>query len=238
MGKKRIVVLTGAGVSAESGISTFRDSGGLWEKYDISEVATYQAWERNMELVLDFYNQRRKQLLEVKPNSAHYALVELEEQFDVQIITQNVDNLHEAAGSSQVMHLHGELIKVRSTRDESLVYTLDGWELKKGDLCELGSQLRPHIVWFGEAVPMIPEAARLTSTADILLIIGTSLNVYPAAGLVSYIEPGTPVYLIDPGYLAVDHIPNLTFIRETAGVGTPKLVRKLLQEAQSGSINP
>lgn len=230
MDKKRIVVLTGAGVSAESGIRTFRDSGGLWEEHDIMDVATPEAWERNMDLVLDFYNQRRKQLFDVQPNAAHHALVELEKKFDVQIITQNVDDLHEQAGSANVMHLHGELKKVRSTVDENLVYTLDGWELKRGDTCELGSQLRPHIVWFGEPVTMIPEAAELCTTAEILVIIGTSLNVYPAAGLVGYVPEGTPVYLIDPGHLGVSHIPNLTFIREKAGTGTPRLVAELLSQ--------
>ena len=229
MDKKKVVVLTGAGVSAESGISTFRDSGGLWEKYDIMEVATFEAWQRNMDLVIDFYNQRRKQLLDVVPNAAHHALVELESAYDVHIVTQNVDDLHERAGSSQVMHLHGELKKVRSSVDESLVYELDGWELKRGDLCEQGSQLRPHIVWFGEPVPLIPAAAELSASADIYIIIGTSLNVYPAAGLVDYVRPGVPVYLIDPGDLAMVHIPNLTVIREKAGIGTPLLVKKLIR---------
>lgn len=230
MTKKRIVVLTGAGVSAESGISTFRDSGGLWEKYDIMEVATYEAWVRNQDLVMEFYNQRRKQLYEVEPNAAHYALVKLEEKYDVHIITQNVDDLHERAGSKKVMHLHGELKKVRSSIDENLVYDLDGWELKKGDKCEKGSQLRPHIVWFGEPVPMIPEAAQLSSTADIYLIIGTSLNVYPAASLVGYTPPGCPVYLIDPAEVPVSHIPGVKVIREKAGKGTAELVEKLLKE--------
>lgn len=228
--KKRLVVLTGAGVSAESGIKTFRDSGGLWEEYDIMEVATPEAWDRNMELVLEFYNQRRKQLLDVQPNAAHFALAELEKVFDVHIITQNVDDLHERAGSTKVMHLHGELKKVRSTADPDLVFELDGWELKKGDLCGLGSQLRPHIVWFGEAVPMIPAAAELTATADLFLIVGTSLNVYPAAGLVGYVMQGVPVFLIDPGHLSVSHIPNLTFIKEKASVGMEKLKKILLEE--------
>jgi NAD-dependent deacetylase len=227
--KKRIVVLTGAGISAESGISTFRDSGGLWEKYDIMEVATPEAWHRNQALVMDFYNQRRKQLYEVEPNDGHYALVELETYYDVQIITQNVDDLHERAGSTNVMHLHGELKKVRSSVDEALVYTLDGWELKAGDLCDKGSQLRPHIVWFGEPVPMIPAAAGLSSTADIYVIIGTSLNVYPAAGLVDYVQPDTPIYLIDPNDLNLGHISGLTIIRENAGTGTKKLVQELIK---------
>jgi len=229
MAKKRIVVLTGAGVSAESGISTFRDSGGLWENYDIMDVATYEAWTRNQALVMEFYNQRRKQLLDVKPNAAHFALVKLEEKFDVHIVTQNVDDLHERAGSTQVMHLHGELKKVRSTVDDSLVYELDGWELKKGDTCEKGSQLRPHIVWFGEPVPMIPYAAELCSTADIFIIIGTSLNVYPAAGLVGYAPQGCPVYLIDPAEVNVSHIPGVRVIREKAGQGTVELVNELMQ---------
>ncbi len=231
MTKKKIVVLTGAGISAESGISTFRDSGGLWEKYDISEVATPGAWERNMDLVIDFYNSRRKQLHEVKPNAGHYALVKLEEKYDVDIITQNVDDLHERAGSSKVLHLHGELKKVRSSVDENLVYELKGWEMKKGDTCERGSQLRPHIVWFGEPVPMIPRAAEITSTADIYIIIGTSLNVYPAAGLVNYVKPGVPIYIIDPGEVYATHIPNVKFIKEKAGHGTPKLVEELLSKA-------
>ncbi len=230
MSKKRIVVLTGAGVSAESGISTFRDSGGLWEKYDISEVATFEAWQRNQALVLEFYNQRRKQLYEVEPNAAHYALVKLEEKYDVRIITQNVDDLHERAGSTQVMHLHGELKKVRSSVDENLVYELEGWELKKGDNCEKGSQLRPHIVWFGEPVHMIPHAADVCATADVCIIIGTSLNVYPAAGLVSYTPPGCPVYLIDPAEVNSAHIPGVKIIREKAGTGTVKLVNELLEK--------
>jgi len=230
MEKKRIVVLSGAGVSAESGIKTFRDSGGLWEEYDIMEVATPEAWERNMDLVLEFYNQRRKQLYGVQPNVAHYLLAELERFFDVHIITQNVDDLHERAGSTKVLHLHGELKKARSTAEPDLVFELEGWELKKGDLCSLGSQLRPHIVWFGEAVPMIPEAARLTQTADIFVIAGTSLNVYPAAGLVGYVQAGVPVYLIDPGNIAVSHIPGLTFIKEKASVGMEKLKQILIEK--------
>ncbi len=232
MSKKKIVVLTGAGISAESGISTFRDSGGLWEKYDIMEVATYEAWQSNMDMVIEFYNQRRKQLHEVKPNAGHYALVKLEEKYDVHIITQNVDDLHEQAGSSKVLHLHGELKKVRSSADESIVYELEGWELKKGDTCEKGSQLRPHIVWFGEPVPMIPMAAEISSTADIYLIIGTSLNVYPAAGLVNYVKPGTPIFLIDPGEVHASHVPGVKLIKEKAGTGTPKLVEELLENAK------
>lgn len=226
---KKIVVLTGAGISAESGLRTFRESNGLWEEHKVEDVATFEAWQRNQQLVIDFYNQRRKQLYEVKPNAGHLALVELEKKFDVQIITQNVDDLHEQAGSTQVLHLHGELKKVRSTVDENLVYTLDGWELKEGDLCEKGSQLRPHIVWFGEAVPMIEPAMELSAEADIFIVIGTSLNVYPAAGLVHYVKSKTPVYLIDPHAEMLPGVKNLTVIRETAGTGVPKLVKLLMK---------
>jgi len=226
---KKIVVLTGAGISAESGIRTFRDSNGLWEQYRVEDVATFEAWQRNQALVIDFYNQRRKQLYEVKPNAGHLSLVELEQKYDVQIITQNVDDLHEQAGSTRVLHLHGELKKVRSTLDENLVYTLNGWELKKGDLCEKGSQLRPHIVWFGEAVPMIEPAMELSAEADIFIVIGTSLNVYPAAGLVYHVRRGTPVYLIDPHAEMLQGVENLTVFRELAGTGVPKLVKQLME---------
>lgn len=215
-------------MSAESGIRTFRDSDGLWEEHRIEDVATFEAWQRNPDLVLDFYNQRRKQLYEVKPNAGHGALADLEREYDVQIITQNVDDLHERAGSTKVLHLHGELKKVRSTVDEALIYNLDGWELKKGDLCEKGSQLRPHIVWFGEAVPMIEPAMEFASEADIFIVIGTSLNVYPAAGLVYYIKPATPVYLIDPHAEMLQGVKNLTVIREPAGTGVPGLVKRLM----------
>lgn len=225
---KKIVVLTGAGISAESGLKTFRDSDGLWENHRIADVATFDAWQRNQLLVLEFYNQRRKQLFEVKPNAGHLALKQLENFYDVQIITQNVDDLHEQAGSRNVLHLHGELKKVRSTVDDRLVYELPGWELKQGDLCEKGSQLRPHIVWFGEAVPMIAEAARITQTADIFIVIGTSLNVYPAAGLLYEIKSGIPVYLIDPKGEAISGVRNLKVIKQNAGKGVPELVDQLL----------
>ena len=225
---KKIVVFTGAGISAESGISTFRDSGGLWEKYDIRDVATPEAWARNPLLVLDFYNQRRKQVLEVQPNAAHRALVSLEKQYDVQIITQNVDDLHERAGSKKVVHLHGEIRKSRSTKNPDLIYPVNGWELKAGDKCELGSQLRPHIVWFGEMVPAMDIAQEISAQADIFLIIGTSLNVYPAAGLVHATKKDCPVYLIDPNEVNNPGISNLVFIKETAGKGVPALVEKLL----------
>ena len=228
---KKIVVLTGAGISAESGLRTFRDSNGLWEEHRVEDVATFEAWQRNQALVIEFYNQRRKQLYEVKPNAGHLALVELEKKYNVQIITQNVDDLHEQAGSTNVLHLHGELKKVRSTVDENLVYTLDGWELRKGDLCEKGSQLRPHIVWFGEAVPMIEPAIEISSEADIFIVIGTSLNVYPAASLVYYIRKNIPVYLIDPHAEMLSGVNNLTVFRETAGMGVPKLVKELMASA-------
>lgn len=222
---KKLVVLTGAGISAESGIKTFRDMGGLWEEYDIEEVASPQGWENNMELVLDFYNQRRKQLLECKPNEAHNKLVELEKDFDVQIITQNVDDLHERAGSKNILHLHGELNKSMSIGDSSLVYKIEGWELKKGDLCEKGFQLRPFIVWFGEAVPMMEQAIRITEKADILAVVGTSLNVYPAAGLLNYVKPNIPVFLIDPN--DVHCYRKVTIIKEKASTGVTRLAEIL-----------
>lgn len=232
--KSRIVVFTGAGISAESGISTFRDSGGLWEKYDIRDVATPEAWTRNPNLVLEFYNQRRKQVLEVFPNAAHKALVELEKNFDVTIITQNVDDLHERAGSKNVIHLHGEILKSRSTTNPDLVYAIKGWELKAGDKCEMGSQLRPHIVWFGEMVPELDYAQEIAAQADIFLIIGTSLNVYPAAGLVHTTRKDCPIFLVDPNEVINPGINNLVFIRETAGKGVPELVGKLMRgELQS-----
>jgi NAD-dependent deacetylase len=231
---RKIVVFTGAGISAESGISTFRDSGGLWEKYDLRDVATPEAWTRNPNLVLDFYNQRRKQVLEVQPNAAHKALVELEKKFDVQIITQNVDDLHERAGSKNVVHLHGEIRKSRSTKNPDLIYPINGWELKAGDKCEEGSQLRPHIVWFGEMVPAMDHAQEISAEADIFLIIGTSLNVYPAAGLVHSTQKDCPIYLVDPNEVNNPGISNLVFIKETAGKGVPALVKKFL----SGELQP
>ena len=227
---KRIVLLTGAGMSAESGISTFRDSNGLWENHRIEEVASPAAWVRNPEMVLEFYNQRRKQLFEVEPNAGHYALVRLEEKYDVHIITQNVDDLHERAGSSHVLHLHGELKKARSTIDPDLVYELDHWELKPGDTCEKGSQLRPYIVWFGEAVPMISKAAELVKTADIFMVIGTSMVVYPAAGLIHYVEREIPKYYVDPKAFAVHGVSHLEIIRQKAGEALPVLVDRLLDE--------
>lgn len=225
---KRIVVLTGAGISAESGIKTFRDADGLWEGHDVIEVASPQGWEKDPENVLDFYNQRRKQLLTVEPNAAHYALADLEEHFDVQIVTQNVDDLHERAGSSQVLHLHGELLKVRSTFDEELVMD---WkeDLRVGDFCEHNHQLRPHIVWFGEAVPMFPVAIEITEKADVLIIIGTSLQVYPAAALMDFAREDSEIYFIDPAP-ALYHRPDVTIIAEKAAVGVPALVKQLLSD--------
>jgi NAD-dependent deacetylase len=218
---KKLVVLTGAGISAESGIKTFRDMGGLWEEYNIEEVASPQGWNNNRELVLDFYNQRRKQLLECKPNEAHYKLAELEKYFNVHIITQNIDDLHERAGSSNVLHLHGELRKSMSTGDSSLIYNIEGWELKKGDLCEKGFQLRPFVVWFGEAVPMMDIAAQLTEKADVFVVVGTSLNVYPAAGLLNFVKRDVPIYLIDPN--EVQCWRKVTLIKEKASTGLTRL---------------
>jgi NAD-dependent deacetylase len=226
---KKIVVFTGAGISAESGISTFRDSGGLWDKYDVKDVATPEAWAKNPNLVLQFYNERRKQILEAKPNAAHIALVELEKKFNVQIITQNVDDFHERAGSKSILHLHGEITKSRSTFNPKLIYDIKGWEIKAGDKCEKGSQLRPHIVWFGEMVPEIEYAQHIASEADVFIIIGTSLNVYPAAGLVHSTKTGCPVFLIDPNEVNNPGVTNLVQIREAAGKGVPILVDKLLR---------
>ena len=224
---KTIVILTGAGVSAESGISTFRDSNGLWEQYRIEDVATPEAWEKDPVLVMNFYNERRRQLYSVQPNAAHHSLAELEKNYHVEIITQNVDDLHERAGSTNVLHLHGELKKARSTVDPELIYDIDGWELKFGDLCEKGSQLRPHIVWFGEAVPNIIPATAIIRRADIVMVIGTSLQVYPAAGLLQYAPPSAEKYLIDPEASPDYHVRNLQIIREKASLGVPKLVKKL-----------
>ncbi len=225
---KTIVVLTGAGMSAESGIRTFRDNDGLWHNYRVEEVATPQAWEQNPELVLNFYNERRKQVIEAEPNSGHKALVNLEKQYQVKIITQNVDDLHERAGSSFVYHLHGEIRKSRSTKDPSLIFPIDGWQLNWGDLCPLGSQLRPHIVWFGENVPAFEGAVEIAKEADIFIIIGTSLSVYPAASLLHYAADDIPKYCIDPQAAPENNVRGLTVIKEKAGAGLPPLVEKLL----------
>jgi len=222
MSKKRLVVLTGAGISAESGLKTFRDADGLWEGYDINEVATATAWRKNPGLVLQFYNMRRNGVQEALPNDAHYALAELENDFDVQIITQNIDDLHERAGSGSVLHLHGEILKMRSTGDESLVYDIRG-DISEGDMAEDGYQLRPHIVWFEEAVPMMDEAIQITRQADIFVVVGTSLLVYPAAGLVNYAAPVIPKFIVDKKIPPVATLPNLTTIEATAVEGMQRL---------------
>lgn len=223
---KKLVVLSGAGISQESGLKTFRDMGGLWENYNVDDVASIDGWYRNPELVMNFYNQRRKQLFEVEPNAGHYGIAELEKWFDVTVITQNVDDLHERAGSSKVLHLHGELRKVRSSIDPDVVYTLDGWELKMGDKCEKGSQLRPNIVWFGEAVPAFYDAIPIVENADIIVVIGTSLVVYPAAGLVHYAKPKSPVFVVDPNRPEIV-LKNVVYIDEKAGTGVEILKMKL-----------
>lgn len=228
--KKKVVVLTGAGISAESGIPTFRDADGLWEGHSIEDVATPEAWERNPQLVLEFYNQRRKAALNVAPNAGHKALADLEQYFDVRIITQNVDNLHEKAGSTQVMHLHGELFKSRSTADENLLYEVEGWEVKMGDCCARGSQLRPHVVWFGEAVPMMEPAIAETMEADIFMVVGTSLLVYPAASLLYYAEDSIPKYIIDRKLPQVYSRPNLQLLEEKASTGVPKVCQELIEK--------
>ena len=227
---KRIVVLSGAGISAESGIPTFRGADGLWEGHNVMDVASPQGWKKNPHRVLDFYNQRRKAALAAEPNAGHRSLVDLEAQYEVVIITQNVDNLHEKAGSSRVIHLHGELFKSRSTLDETLVYEMDGWELNWGDTCERGAQLRPNIVWFGEMVPMMEVAQQETAQADILIVVGTSLQVYPAAGLLYEVSEETPVYIVDPSTPAYSQRPTIHPIAEPASTGLPKLAKQLLHK--------
>ena len=226
--RKKIVVLTGAGISAESGLKTFRGAGGLWEGFDIMDVASIDGWRRNRELVLNFYNMRRKQAQEAKPNAGHLALAELEKDFEVVIVTQNVDNLHEQAGSTNVVHLHGELFKSRSTLDENLVYDMDGWELKIGDKCEKGSQLRPHIVWFGELVPMMEVAADEVLSADIFMVVGTSLVVYPAASLIHYAAEHVPKFIIDPKIPAVSRSGNIHIFEEAASTGVARAVKLIM----------
>jgi NAD-dependent deacetylase len=225
---KNLVILTGAGISAESGIKTFRESGGLWEEYDVNEVASPMGWALNRELVLRFYNERRKQLSESKPNAGHFGIAALEKYFDVHIITQNIDNLHEQAGSTKILHLHGELTKVRSTIDPSLIYDIGFKDINPGDKCEKGSQLRPHIVWFGEAVPMMDEAIKITSAADIFAVIGSSLNVYPAAGLIEYAPENASLWLIDPNEVYVPVNRSVEIIKEPAGKGVGILTTRLL----------
>lgn len=227
---EKIVVLTGAGISAESGIKTFRDSNGLWENHRVEDVASPEGWSRNQNLVLDFYNQRRKQLLECQPNAAHTSLVKLEQQFDVTIITQNVDDLHERAGSKNIIHLHGELLKARSTGNENFVVE---WriDLTENDKCPQGYQLRPHIVWFGEAVTEIERCVSIVRQADIFIIIGTSLLVYPAAGLINYTTYNCQKFLIDPHISNLPRVPMLRTIEQAASTAVPELVEKLLHES-------
>lgn len=228
--KKQITILSGAGISAESGISTFRDSDGLWENHRIEDVATPDAWRKDPELVQEFYNLRRKQLFDVEPNPAHFAITELENKFDVQVVTQNVDDLHERAGNSNVLHLHGQLKQVRSTGYPYQVYDLNGWELLMGDKCEEGHQLRPHIVWFGEDVPNLPVAAELVSKSAAVIIVGTSLNVYPAASLYQYAPAATPIWIVDPKANELVYPDSITPINEKAGAALPRLVQSLLKE--------
>ncbi len=229
--KRQITVLTGAGTSAESGIRTFRDADGLWEDHRVEDVATPSAWHRNPHLVLEFYNQRRKQMMEALPNAGHLALKALEEQFDVRIITQNVDDLHERAGSTNVLHLHGELRKTRSTGPSNNVYKLDGWQLNWGDNCPQGHQLRPHIVWFGEDVVEMDNAIRIVMQSNMVIIVGTSMQVYPANGLIRYTPEHVPVWVIDPNANELHSQRNATVLKEKAGLALPRLVHDLLQGA-------
>lgn len=231
MSMKKLIIFTGAGMSSESGIKTFRDSGGLWEEYDVNEVATPMAWAGNRDLVLRFYNERRRQLAASRPNAGHTGLADLEKYFNVQIITQNVDDLHERGGSSRVLHLHGELVKARSTSDPSLIYDIGYNDIKPGDRCEKGSQLRPHIVWFGEEVPMLEEAIRLASEADIFAVIGSSLNVYPAAGLINYAPLKASLWLIDPNEVYVPDNRKVEIIKTGASAGVAVLTKRLLNSA-------
>lgn len=233
---KKLVILTGAGISAESGIMTFRDAGGLWENHSIEDVATPKAWQKNPELVLRFYNERRKRTFEVEPNQAHKILAELEKHFEVIIITQNVDNLHERGGSTNVLHLHGELTKVRSSKNENEIFDIGNKEIHLGDLAPDGSQLRPHIVWFGEMVPMIEPAMNICMDADIFVVIGTSMQVYPAASLIQFVPKDTPKYIIDPNTPDIpNQYKNLTFIQEVATTGVARLRDILIQEIQNSN---
>ncbi|MVN22686.1 SIR2 family NAD-dependent protein deacylase [Mucilaginibacter arboris] len=225
---KKLVVLTGAGISAESGLKTFRDSDGLWEGYNIEDVATPQAWRKNPELVQQFYNERRKTVLEAQPNAAHFALAALEKDFDVIIITQNIDDLHEGAGSTNVVHLHGIITRSQSSKNPNLTYPIEGWEIKMGEVCELGSQLRAHVVWFGETVPMIEKAVEICAEADLFMLVGTSLAVYPAAGLLNYVSDEVPKYIVDPKIPAISSVKNCIKIEEKATVGVLKVAEILL----------
>ncbi|WP_199757069.1 SIR2 family NAD-dependent protein deacylase [Pedobacter sp. KBW06] len=225
--KKKLVVLTGAGISAESGLKTFRDTDGLWEGYNVYDVATPEAWRKNPDLVQDFYNQRRKQVLAAQPNDAHRGLVELEKYYDVYIITQNIDDLHERAGSSKVIHLHGVITRSQSDLNPALTYPIDGWEIKMGDRCELGSQLRAHVVWFGESVPMIERASEICESADIFVLVGSSLAVYPAAGLINFVPSQSPRYIIDPRIPEVRNRKQVIRIEKTATEGLKELLQLL-----------
>jgi len=225
---KKIVVLTGAGISAESGLKTFRDSDGLWEGYNIEDVATPEAWQRNPALVQDFYNQRRKSVLETQPNAAHYALAKLEEKFDVTVITQNIDDLHERGGSTKVIHLHGIITRSQSSSNPGLTYPIDGWEIKMDEVCELGSPLRAHVVWFGEDVPMIETAATICKEAELFILIGSSLAVYPAAGLVNYVPRNVAKYIVDPKIPDLSSHNSFIKIEDKATAGVPMLVNELL----------
>ncbi len=226
MSKKKLIVLTGAGISAESGLKTFRDSDGLWEGYEVTEVATPGGWRKNPQLVLDFYNERRKNVADAKPNAAHYGLAELEKKYDVTIITQNIDDLHERAGSTNVLHLHGEIFKMRSEWDETLISEIRG-DIKLGDLATDGAQLRPYIVWFEEPVPKIEEAVPIVFSADIFVIAGTSLVVYPAAGLINYVALAVPKFIIDKNIPYTSPMNNLTLIEKPATEGVKELLRLL-----------
>jgi NAD-dependent deacetylase len=226
---KKLVILTGAGMSSESGIKTFRDSGGLWEEYEVTEVATPEAWIKNRKLVLRFYNERRQQLAVSKPNEGHYGLAELEKYFDVRIITQNIDDLHERAGSTKILHLHGELTKARSTADPSLLSDIGYNDINPGDTCAKGSQLRPHIVWFGEEVPNLGEAVNLTADADIFVVVGSSLNVYPAAGLINYAPAKASLWLIYPKEVIVPVNRKVEVIKEKASTGVTILKNRLME---------
>jgi NAD-dependent deacetylase len=226
MSKKKLVVLTGAGISAESGLRTFRDSDGLWEGYNIEDVATPRAWRKDPQLVLDFYNFRRKNVLDAQPNAAHYGLAALQNDFDVTIITQNIDDLHERAGSTNILHLHGEILKMRSERNEDLIYEIKD-DIQLGDKAEDGFQLRPHIVWFEEPVPKIEEAIPIVNAADIFVVVGTSLVVYPAAGLINYTREGIPIFIIDKKIPAISSVENLTIIEKPATQGISDLLQLL-----------
>ena len=229
--KRKVVAFTGSGISAESDLRTFRDSDGLWEEYSIYDVATPEAWQRNMKFVLEFYNARRRQVINAKPNTAHVALAMLEPKFDVHVITQNIDDLHERAGSSKVLHLHGEIMKSQSTLYRHLVYDIKGAEINEGDTCERGSQLRPFVVWFGEEVPMIRVAEEIISQAETVIIIGTSLQVYPAAGVIRYAPEGSVKYYIDPNPDVNIFMNNINVINSKAGIAVPMLVEKMMSDS-------